>query len=308
MWHGWGRRKIYGGVCVEERERERDHLEEQDLDGNWKTARILSITKPGREDSTDPSKYRPISLINTAGKILEKLLIKRIIHHVYKTEFLSENQDGFTPQTSTVDAAMEAKKFIEPHLEKGRIVILASLDVKGAFDSAWFPAILKGLRDARCPRKLYYLTLDYLKERKAVININNFSIKKKITKGCPQGSCCGPGLWNVQYDPILNLSYTKYTKIIAFADVLVIIVEADSIGEAENFANIELNKIAKWAADNKIKFNEAKSKVMLMSRRKRIERNEIAIYLNNKPIPQVQRLKYLGIIIDRKLIFKDHIN
>jgi hypothetical protein len=47
---------------------------------------------------------------------------------------------------------------------------------------------------------------------------------------------------------------------------------------------------------------------MLISRRKRKERNEIAIYLNNKPIPQVDRLKYLGIIFDRKLTFKEHIN
>jgi len=80
-------------------------------------------------------------------------------------------------------------------------------------------------------------------------------------------------------------------------------VEAESIGEAENFANIELNKIAEWAADNKIQFNEGKSKVMLMSRRKR---KEITIYLNNKPILQVQSLKYLGIIFDKKLTFKEH--
>jgi ribonuclease HI len=45
-----------------------------------------------------------------------------------------------------------------------------------------------------------------------------------------------------------------------------------------------------------------------MSRRKRKEQKEVAIYLNNKPVPQVQRLKYLGIIFDRKLSFKEHIN
>jgi hypothetical protein len=121
---------------------------------------------------------------------------------------------------------MEARKFIEPQLEKRRIVIKASLYVREAFDSAWFPAILKGLRDAKCPRNLYNLTLDYLKERKAVININNFSIEKTITKGCPQGSCCRPGLWNIQYNPILNLSYTKHTNVTAFADDLVMMVEA----------------------------------------------------------------------------------
>jgi hypothetical protein len=47
---------------------------------------------------------------------------------------------------------------------------------------------------------------------------------------------------------------------------------------------------------------------MLMTRRKRKERNEIAIYLNNRPIPQVERLKSLGTIFDRKLTFKEHIN
>jgi Fe-S cluster biosynthesis and repair protein YggX len=66
-------------------------------------------------------------------------------------------------------------------------------------------------------------------------------------------------------------------------------VEAESIGEAEIFANIESNKIEKWATENKIKFNERKSKVMLMTRRKLKERKEIAIYLNNRPIPQVER-------------------
>ena len=51
-------------------------------------------------------------------------------------------------------------------------------------------------------------------------------------------------------------------------------VETESIGEAENFANIELNKIAEWATDNKIKFNEEKSKVMLLTRRKRKEQKK----------------------------------
>jgi hypothetical protein len=84
---------------------------------NWKTARILPITKPGREDSTDPSKYRPISLIKTAGKVSEKRLIKRIMHHLHQTEFLNQNQYGFTPRKNTTDATMEVRKFIELQLE-----------------------------------------------------------------------------------------------------------------------------------------------------------------------------------------------
>jgi len=105
-------------------------------------------------------------LINTGGKVLEKLLIKRIMHHLHKTEFLNDDQYGFTPQKNKIDVAMEARKFKELQLERGRVVILASLDVKVAFDSAWGPSILKGLRDTKWPRNLYHLTQDYLKEEK----------------------------------------------------------------------------------------------------------------------------------------------
>jgi len=58
----------------------------------------------------DPSKYRPISLLNIGGKVLEKLLINRINNHMYKNELLTDSQYGFTPQKSTTDAAMEEKK------------------------------------------------------------------------------------------------------------------------------------------------------------------------------------------------------
>ena len=118
---------------------------------NWKIARILPTTKPGRDDTKDPSKYRPISLLNIEGNVPEKLLIKRIMYHLYNTEFLNDNRYGFTPQKNTTDTEMEARQCIEPQLERGRVVIMASLDVMGAFESAWWPAILKGLRGAKCP-------------------------------------------------------------------------------------------------------------------------------------------------------------
>jgi hypothetical protein len=84
-------------------------------------------------------------------------------------------------------------------------------------------------------------------------------------------------------------------------------IKADSIREAENIANVELSKISAWAKENKIRFNEQKSKAMLMTRRTRKEPKDIEIYLNNKTILQVYSLKYLGIIFDNKLTFREHI-
>jgi hypothetical protein len=66
---------------------------------------------------------------------------------------------------------------------------MTSLDVKGAFDAAWWPAILRGLREAECPRNLYQLTKDYYKDRGAVMMINNRKTEKIFAEGCTQGSC-----------------------------------------------------------------------------------------------------------------------
>ena len=64
------------------------------------------------------------------------------MHHLCKTKFLNHNQFNFIPQKSTTDAAMTVKQFIGPEPERRRVVIMTSLDVKGAFNAAWWPMIL----------------------------------------------------------------------------------------------------------------------------------------------------------------------
>jgi hypothetical protein len=138
------------------------------------------------------------------------------------------------------------------------------------------------------------------------MSTNTVQVEREVSKGFPQGSCCGPGFWNISYNCLLNLEFRKQTITIAFADELLIPVKAESIGEAANITNIEMNKILIWAKNNKINFNEQKSKVMVISRRKGKENKEISVYMNNKPLEQVEKIKYVGIIIDSKLNFREH--
>ena len=55
----------------------------------WKKAKIVPIIKPGKEGSEDVNKFRPISLLNSDGKVLEKLLINRINHHVFSRGYMN---------------------------------------------------------------------------------------------------------------------------------------------------------------------------------------------------------------------------
>jgi hypothetical protein len=96
------------------------------------------------------------------------------------------------------------------------------------------------------------------------------------------------------------------TKVGAYANDLIIATRGDTIRAVENYANVELSKIDEWSKRNKIKFNGKKSKVMLVTRRKRREDKDITIYLHFKPLEQVTQMKYLGIIQDQKFRFQEH--
>jgi hypothetical protein len=199
------------------------------------------------------------------------------MYNIYSNNFLNDNQYGFTPKKSTTDATIAVKDYIQDGFRHGLITILISLDMKGAFDAAWWPSTLHTLKDFNCPKNLYNLARSYFRGRTAANHTNSTQIERDVTNGCPQGSCCGPGFWNIQYNLLLYLNYGKRTKDIAFADDLSIAVRAENAQEAENFANIEIGKI-KNSAKEKITFNEQKSKVMLVTRRKK-EKGPKLIYI-----------------------------
>ena len=71
---------------------------------------------------------------------------------------------------------------------------------------------------------------------------------------------------NVIYNDLLNMKYSSHTKLIAFADDLAILTT--TLSDAEAYANSDLATIEKWAWDNKMKFNESKSKAMIITRKR----------------------------------------
>ena len=220
---------------------------------------------------------------------------------------MNTHQYSFTPHKSTVDAAMEVKKFVKEGLAAGEVITLISLDVKGAFNAAFWPSILNGLRACSCPKNLYNLSKSYFSQCTAIPSSNSIRLQKTVSKGCPQGSCCWLGFWNLQYNSLLNLAFRAKTKAVAFVDDLILAIRGESASVVENYSNGEMRKITAWATQNKIRFNDEKSEVMLVTRRKRKEPRVIKVYLNNKILEQVTMMKYLGIILDHKFTFKEHI-
>jgi hypothetical protein len=137
---------------------------------------------------------------------------------------------------------------------------------------------------------------------------NTLKIEKPVTMGCPQGSCSGPGFWNILYNSLFNIDFTHHTRVIAFADDLLVLTRGKYVMEAENYANQDLQKIESWARVNKMQFNENKSKVLLVTTKTSEDNRTLNIYLNNKRLGQVSELKYLGIYFDSRFSFDRHID
>ena len=171
-------------------------------------ARLVLLYKGKREPEV-PSSYRPLSLLNTAGKVFELLLRPRLTDAIEAAGGLSDNQHGFHKGRSTIGAVrrvVEAVQSTRLICHGARpIVLLATLDVRNAFGSARWRDIREALRTFGVPPYLARIMGDYLRNRQVMYKTTEGRIYRETTAGVAQGSVLGPDLWNVTYDGLLRL-------------------------------------------------------------------------------------------------------
>jgi hypothetical protein len=106
----------------------------------WKHARVTSVLKPGK-DPAQLMSYRPISLLDTIGKLFEKILLTRILHEVGECRLLRDEQFGFRPKHSTSLQLAHLERITRNFGEK-RLTGAVFLDVAKAYDTVWIDGLL----------------------------------------------------------------------------------------------------------------------------------------------------------------------
>ncbi|CAK1583201.1 unnamed protein product [Parnassius mnemosyne] len=232
----------------------------------WKEARVIVIRKPGKDNYLAPKSHRPIGLLSVMGKMLEKMFIRRIIWHLQPQA--NPRQYGFVPQRSTEDALYDLLKHIRQNLTKKLINVIVSLDIEGAFDSAWWPAIQCRLAEKRC-------------------------------------SIGGPTFWNILLDPLLDGLEKRGVYCQAFADDVVLIFSGGTSSVIQDNANNILAYVHEWGVKNKLKFAPHKTKAMIITKKLKYETPHIQ--MGGTEITLVEEMKLLGLTIDHKLTFQKHV-
>lgn len=287
-------------------------LKERMFPNQWKLQNLVLIPKGGKPPN-EASSYRPICLLDTMGKVLERIIYNRLLPLAEQNGALSEYQYGFRRSRSTIDAVNTVKTIAAEAIAGTRwkegtkqYCAVVTLDIKNAFNSANWRFVRRALVKMKTPAYLLEIIDSYFNNRRLRYVSENGIEFYDITAGVPQGSILGPLLWNIMYDEVLRLRLPAEVKIIGFADDIAIVTVAKHIHKVEAATNTAIEEIRAWLKTASLTLAEHKTEAVLISSRKKIE--DMTIQVGHKSIKSSPYIKYLGVILDNRLSFKEHVN
>ena len=266
----------------------------------WKLSHIISIPKPGKNLQL-PESYRPIALLSSLSKIYERLILQFLQESLAGK--IRDEQFAFRQNHSTVLQLTKLVDQISDNLNQGIQTAAIFLDVEKAFDTVWHDGLLHKMMSMDIPLQLIKITESFLSDRTFSVKIEDQnSAVRKANAGVPQGSCLSPTLFNIYTN---DLPTNTNSRVSLFAD--------DTMFYCSNhnarFAILQLQKqidlASEWFKKWRLRINESKTIAILFGRTKTINLNNIQI--NNILIPWSRSVKYLGVTIDQKLSFSNHV-
>ena len=271
-----------------------------------KIARVVPIHKKGDRDKL--CNYRPVSVLPALSKIYERLVYNRLDIFLDQHKILHDKQFGFRKKHSTSLAIGNLENKFHETVENNQFMISLFLDLSRAFDTISHEILLNKLFHYGIRGVALSWIKDYLSNRKQFVQYNQSKSKlENVEMGVPQGSILGPLLFLLYVNDLPLL--TNKMSFIQFADDTSVLISGKSLSAMSQIVNTEMKLVTEWLQNNMLTLNASKSNYMIMSGQgKRYDDKNCNIFIDNTRIIRVQKLKFLGIILDDKLTWKLHID
>ena len=273
-----------------------------------KLAEVVPLYKG--KSRLEPSNYRPISLLPTISKILEKIMYRRTYNFLNDNNQLYHSQYGFRAKHSCEHAIADLVGHVLKNQQQNRYTAALFLDLSKAFDTLNHTLLLKKLEIYGIRGVALDWFNSYLSGRKMRVknkchdnHVNLHSSWFDLTHGAPQGSCLGPLLFLIFCNDLsLNLNYLSC---IQFADDTTLYYADKNLDVLKCCVEHDLNIILDWFRANSLTLNVQKTNFLLFAPDKR----KHALYLNvdKVTICPSNNTKFLGVILDDKLEWTEHV-
>ena len=269
-----------------------------------KIAKVIPIYK--KDDPSLVNNYRPISLLPSISKILEKLVYKRLDSFLSLNNILISSQFGFRKKFSTDFAITKLLDNVIQSLSNKEHAIALFMDLSKAFDTIDHDILLYKLEKYGIRGIVLSWFKSYLSNRQQFVSIDDAnSSYLNIKCGVPQGSILGPLLFLIYINDIVNSS--PALSFILFADDTNILISHRNLTELISIINRELSKVSSWFKCNKLSLNINKTNFMHFHTTRTNETFLYNINIDNLPLEQKKHVKFLGITIDNHLTWNQHI-
>ena len=269
-----------------------------------KLANVLPLFKA--DDPFVFNNYRPVSLLCILSKVFEKIMYNRLIDFLETYKIIVENQFGFRKMHSSYMALMTMMDKLIPSRENNEYVIGIFLDFSKAFDTVAHTILLSKLHHYGIRGNALNWFTSYFSGRKQYVTYNGISSgTKTINCGVPQGSILGPLLFLIYINDLC--SACNFTTPVLFADDTNLFSSGTDLPAMANNINYELEQISLWLKVNKLSLNVKKTHYMVFTNKKSRTAN-LKISIDNQIIDEVCQTKFLGVMIDNKLTWKNHIS
>ena len=272
---------------------------------DWKKRNIVPIFKKG--DKQNIKNYCPVSLLPICSKIFERIIYDNMLKCFLDNNLISPKQSGFRPGDSCINQLLSITRDIFTSFDNGLEVGGVFLDVSKAFDKVWHDGLIYKLKQNGIKDKLLCILIDFLNnhQQREVLN-GQFSSWTKVNAGVPQGSILGPLMFLIYINDLPN-GLQSNPKLLA--DDTSLFATVKDITTSTVSLNSDLTKIPEWAVQWKMNFNPdfCKQAQELLFSRKKSSKPCPSLYFNDNPVHQVQLHKHLGLFLDQKLSFDEHI-
>lgn len=284
-------------------------INENRLPQNWKNGIIVPIPKSGKNND-ELQNYRPITLLPVLSKLFEHIVKTRLKDitdkHVPKFQF------GFKPKQSTIHPLFILTNNIQTAHLKNEHSAALFMDINKAFDSVWHAGLLYKLHKLKTPDYLLHIIKNLITDRTLQIRLNDtLSSSFPQEQGLPQGSPLSPILYNIYCHDIYQQDHTNpdyidlSSYILQYADDTVLVTHDKNRHKTINKLQQLLDTTMKWFYKWRLTPNPKKNQLLLPYHR--VQNNSPTVTTDGNTTRPTRTVKYLGIILDDKLKFHDHI-
>lgn len=277
-----------------------------------KIAEIIPLYKKGDKNSLNS--YRAISLQSSFSKLFERAIYNRLIKFCMKYNLISPSQHGFLPGRGTDTALFDATRYLSNLIEGDSAACGVFLDLSKAFDCLDHGLLLDKLEAYGVRGIPLKWMKSYLGGRRQLVRVTangQLTVRSELRRseevGVPQGSILGPFLFVLYINDFGHCIDAPGASFINYADDATVVFPCPG-EDGEATLRVLMGSVESWLRQNKMVLNVDKTECVLFKTNRSSVTVVPFIIFNGSTIYFKTNTNMLGVTMDSRLNFRDHIN